>query len=130
MIFLFFTFWPQVSAHGAVLEIEVFFQTLSRNEGEAKKALEQIASLWKDSYTALIVDLMTLELHKLNRRGGKGSEKTLELLLQLLTEQTRQWFGKDQARWRKWTWSLDYKPHPDLARFNPHSPYRTPKLLA
>ena len=112
-----FTVWAEVEAPSIVPKIETFLQLLSRDEEETEKALQQIASLWENRYAAMILDLMRLELHKQARLGNRDSEEVLRRLAQLLRQQTKQWFGANLQLWREWTWTLDYKPHPDLARF-------------
>jgi len=38
-------------------------------------------------------------------------------LIRFLAKQTRQRFGQDLRRWRKWIWSRPYEPHPRYAEF-------------
>lgn len=47
------------------------------------------------------------------RRGSPIRQR----LLSFLERQTGQRLGTDLDRWRAWTWTLDYRPHPEYLRF-------------
>ena len=38
-------------------------------------------------------------------------------LLRFLAQRTKKSFGDDLKKWRKWSWTLSYEPHPDYATF-------------
>ena len=45
------------------------------------------------------------------------SQLSRQRLTQFLEKHTKQRFGDDLGRWRKWMWALPYDPHPDYAVF-------------
>jgi len=145
------------SAHGFVGEtkedganapsIGSFFEATSPDEKVAKAALDRIATGWRDSYAALIIDIARFLPRSRTPdeaseevgldpegsraagppRGGGFREPTTavstpqsrarERLIHFLEKQTRQRFGQDLRRWRRWIWGLPKAPHPDYATF-------------
>lgn len=122
--------------------LQLFFDAASTDERRAETALRELGRVWKDSYTALIVDLARF----LPAAGGAaGSERERLLLLRpddvglpadaepvrpaspaalarvrlvrFLERQTRQRFGDDLGSWREWMWKLPGAPHPAYAEF-------------
>ena len=96
-------------------DIGVFFQTLALDEEAADAALEQIAAAWKDSYAALLWDLVRF----MRRPGNPADPAALarRRLTRFLEQQTGQRFGDDLDRWHQWIWELPYEPHPDYSEF-------------
>ncbi len=121
------------------LPIETFFLAAKQDDKAAKAAIEALASAWKDSYAPLILDLLAVvrpprpsleevafvELPPGSRpREMAGPSfanhprfKIRRRLFALLRRATRQNFDENQQRWRRWSWTLPYDPHPDYARF-------------
>ena len=114
--FFCFAIGAQVPAAQEVPKIEWFFEALSRNEEHAQKALQQIGAHWKNSYTAMVVDLIVLQLH-IDQTRNRDSQVILNRLLQFLKDQTQQRIRPNIRDWREWTWSLNYDPHPHFGRF-------------
>ena len=126
--------WTQRAAPG----LELFFRAASNDGRQADAALEDLAPLWRDSYTPLIVDLARLILPA---SRGSAQAPTVEWrvppaaataldgpqapaippararLIRFLERQTKQRFGNDLGRWREWMWTLPYEPHPEYLRF-------------
>ncbi len=126
--------------------IELFLQAASPDQRTSKTALDEIGSVWRDSYTPLIVDLARL-MRPSARPGsrtesedtpppdsredpvgrsrdpfridpvGRAGSPIRARLIRLLERKTRQPFADDLNRWRQWMWTLPYDPHPDYARF-------------
>ena len=125
--------------------LERFFEASSADERIAKTALERIGEGWKDSYTAMIVDMA-----RLMRPPRRSAEETAEplptldderstssrerpvneapdlaargspirrRLLAFLEKQTGRGLGDDLNVWREWMWTLPYDPHPEYATF-------------
>ena len=49
-------------------------------------------------------------------RALNPGQMARQRLTQFLEKQTKQKFGDDLARWRRWMWTQPYQPHPDYAR--------------
>jgi len=124
------------AAQSPAPDVALFFDATARDDTSAKKALDQIAARWKDAYAPLILDLLRLMPPSPVEDSGifvspgpqGGPSLTTRVtedkraagrarLLGFLEEQTGQRLGQDFPRWRKWTWTLPYEPHPDYARF-------------
>lgn len=128
---------PQASSPAP---IEVFILAAGSDAGEADRALERLASAWKDSYTPILIDLARFLPRA--QRFSSGTEtlavdpeaglpqqfpaanapvppgaRARARIIRFLERQTGQRFGDDLGRWREWMWALPYDPHPDYARF-------------
>ena len=121
--------------------IERFLEAASADERVAKAALDDLAASWKDSYTAMIIDLARMMrpprraadtpfepvLTVDDERDATSAAPPTEIalpdagsparrrLIAFLERQTKQSFGHDLTRWRTWMWKLPYDPHPDYA---------------
>ncbi len=126
----------------ASVPLERFVEATREDEKVAAAALRDIAAGWKDSYTAMFVDLARVMRAPRTILPGPiadddpdsgGADDTLrrppavlpELvdrgspvrrrLLTFLEKQTGRRFGDDLSAWRAWMWTLPYDPHPDYA---------------
>jgi hypothetical protein len=125
--------------------LQVFFDAASPDEKRARPALEELARSWQDGYTPLLVDLARfLPIPRRGTAGAEGGQPDLEndaddplegrfegevevadsprarareRLVRFLEKQTRQSFGHDLRRWRRWKWSRPEQPHPEYAAF-------------
>ena len=89
-----------------VPSLELFFQTGALEEADAKPALEAISRSWRDSYTAMLVEL-----------SGPTYPEIKTRLFRFLGKQTGQFFGEDSQRWLRWVWKQPYRPHPEYLLF-------------
>jgi len=135
---------PDVSEHP---DIVLFVEAASPDERVAKAALEQIASAWRDGYTAMFVDIARLlrpdrptgaatapaaaggpdDLPGADQPGGASfgsapagaaaGSPVRRRLIRFVERQTGESFGDDLDRWRRWLWSRPYDPHPEYAMF-------------
>jgi len=62
------------SSDAADPDIRLFFEAASRDEEEARAALERISAGWRDAYAALIVDLVRLMPPPQRRTGQSFGE--------------------------------------------------------
>ena len=99
-----------------VPDIRLFFQTMSRDGDLADEALEQLATVWKDSYAALIWDLMRFTRSP-RLEPEHRSAISRQRLTRFLEKQTDKRFGDDLRRWQEWIWELPYQPHPGYGEF-------------
>ena len=117
-----------------------FVEATQSDDRIAAPALQAIAAGWKNSYTAMVIDLarMMRPPRQLQADASIGTPRptddsdsdgrrpSIEMpmandlgspirrrLLTFLSKQTGQRFGDDLAMWRKWMWTLPYDPHPD-----------------
>ena len=97
--------------------IELFMQTGHPDEATAQQALERIGQSWKDRYAAIILDVYRV-------KKKMEEQNVIERLENFLKDQTGKRFpardrrsGEDYQKWRQWTWSLPYEPHPEFSRF-------------
>lgn len=98
-----------------VPEIEAFLEAASPDEERALASQTTIAAGWRDSYAAMLVDLLDLvERTSAMNPGAFGRPRRL---LRFLEAQTGQDFGDDLDAWRQWLWQQPYAPHPDYAEF-------------
>ncbi|MGD9935054.1 MAG: DUF3179 domain-containing (seleno)protein, partial [Dehalococcoidia bacterium] len=129
----------QTSGHVPIVR---FIEATSSDSQISARALSEISAGWRDAYTALFIDLA--RVMRPPRRlispeespsspfspdadDGSGRLRSSapvvsdagspvrRRLLQFLERQTGQRFGDDLDRWRTWTWSRTYEPHPDYA---------------
>ena len=80
---------------------------LSPDQETTNDAFEQISRDWKNSFTAMI-----LEVIRLNPDFSLNSR-----LFRLLARETGQNFGRDIQRWQNWIWNSEVEPHPYYANF-------------
>lgn len=92
-------------------DLQWFFDAAGQDEGRAKAALGRISPLWKDSYAAMVLDLISVI------RVARQSEKRVKRLVEFLEDMTGQRFGGDLNDWRHWVWSLPDEPHPRYGYF-------------
>lgn len=126
---------------------ELFLQARDLNDRTASAAMSELAKVWQDSYTPMIVDMARL----LRRAPTPADNDTLAIgpdedpgdsrlgastpggfepppvvrreslirrrLLNFLERQTRQRFGEDLNAWREWMWKLPNTPHPQYPEF-------------
>src|SRR6266851_85333 len=123
--------------------IERFIEASSTDQRSAKAALEDLGATWKNSYTAMIIDMARMmrpprrvieapaesALTFDDERSGTDTDRSSTTitepldhgspvrrrLIAFLERQTKQSFGQDLNRWREWMWKLPYDPHPDYA---------------
>ena len=118
---LFLTLLLLVGNNGGASEVqppvEIFLQLDDEDESKAHAALQQVKQSWQDGYTAMILDL--LRIHKQLRE-----ERIVKRLEDFLKDRTGKRFparnsrsGEDYQDWRKWSWTLPYRPHPGYSRF-------------
>lgn len=88
---------------------QAFLTAAGADQKQAQAALSGIAARWRDSYAAMILDVVRL-------LPSPGAETRCRLTF-FLERQTRQRFGDDLRAWRKWTWTLPDDPHADYASF-------------
>ncbi len=86
--------------------LELFFQAGAVEDADAKPALEAIGRSWRDSYTAMLVEL-----------SGPTYPEIKSRLFRFLARQTGQFFGQDSQRWLRWVWKQPYEPHPEYLIF-------------
>ncbi|MDE2757328.1 MAG: DUF3179 domain-containing protein, partial [Acidobacteriota bacterium] len=86
--------------------LELFFQAGAVEDADAKPALEAISRAWRDTYTAMLVEL-----------SGPTYPEIKSRLFRFLTRQTGQFFGQDSQRWLRWVWKQPYQPHPEYLIF-------------
>jgi hypothetical protein len=114
-VILGWTFVPPAEGLGPqtrdVPDIEFFFEAVSEEKDASEQALQQIGSMWRDSYAALILDLARVF------QVRRDSLSMVQRLMGFLQEQTNQRFGNDLDRWREWVWSLPDEPHPECVLF-------------
>jgi hypothetical protein len=117
---------------------QAFLAAGGTDDGAARRALREIGSVWRDGYTAMLVDIARLLP---SPRGVRGEDQTVRLddgtltgaaadrlparpkpgaiirsrLTSFLEERTGRRFGDDLRAWRRWMWGLPYDPHPDYA---------------
>ena len=109
--------WISAGASVDPPPVELFLEAADPDEEKAQQALKQIGQSWKDSYAAMILDLVRLEKRL-------GEDRIANRLSDFLKDRTGKRFpernsrrGEDYQEWRKWTWSLPYDPHPEYSRF-------------
>jgi hypothetical protein len=120
------------AAQSQAPDVALFFGATAQSETTAKRALDQIAAAWKDNYAAMILDLLRLMPpapdsewpttfaspglgHVIGPEDVRGRGR--RRLISFLEKRTGQRFGEDFQRWRRWTWTLPYQPHPEYPRF-------------
>jgi len=116
-------------------DVLLFLQAASADRATARSALKELAPLWRDGYTPLVIDLVRL-MRPARARGpsadpfaagadtgfagpasGDSGSPIRRRLIRFLEQQTGQRHGDNLDAWRRWMWSLPYEPHPDYAAF-------------
>jgi hypothetical protein len=127
--------------------LELFVQAAAVDDRTARRALDRIATAWKDSYAAMFIDMARL-MRRAPRQGESdvmapsfGDEETgaatspgqtrdgfgsrpvsresivRSRLLRFLEKQTGKRFDETLNGWREWMWTLPYEPHPQYGEF-------------
>jgi hypothetical protein len=125
---------------------QTFLAAASADDRAARRALQEIGSVWRDGYTAMFIDIA--RLLPSHRGTVRGDEHGVRLddddlaggaragvatdalaapprpgaivrsrLTSFLEQQTGRRFGDDLRSWRRWMWELPYDPHPGYAAF-------------
>jgi hypothetical protein len=125
--------------------IETFLSAASLHGKKADEALEELARSWRPAYAAMLLDMVRFteppdrprSPPRPTRTGPDALDGSVPLdpaevvlaervrraavvrrrLIRFLERQTGQRLGDDLKRWRRWTWTLPYDPHPDYAAF-------------
>jgi hypothetical protein len=90
-----------------------FAEAGSTDSTQSRTALAAIARSWKDEYAAMMLDVIRLFPSDPGTKGGAVRQR----LFDFLEQQTGQRLGPNIDRWRAWSWTLPYAPHPDYALF-------------
>lgn len=88
-------------------KLELFFQLLSPNAGEAQSARAALRAAWRNGYAIILIEMLRL----VQREPARSR------VVELLSELTRQRFGTDLRQWMRWAWKLPYAPHSRYAEF-------------
>jgi hypothetical protein len=109
--------WPAAAALGQneSPSVDAFLDAASANRRQATEAQAQIAASWRDGYAAMLIDL--LDVVQRTRGANPRTFMPTARLAEFLEQQTGQTFGEDVERWREWSWSLPYAPHPQYGDF-------------
>ena len=106
-----FSIWPSQAEppndnSGKAPSLDLFFRAGAVKDADAEPALDAISRSWRDSYTAMLVELSGLTYPEVRTR-----------LFRFLSKQTGQFFGQDNQRWLRWVWKQPYEPHPEYLIF-------------
>ncbi len=116
-------------------DIQRFLDLGSADAKVAAAAEPEIVAAWKDGYASMLIDMA--RLLPAPRRPDDLSEIVLAdtaapsspapvvqpgspvraRLIRFLEQRTKQRFGDDLVKWRRWMWALPYDPHPSYAVF-------------
>jgi hypothetical protein len=116
----------------------LFFAATSTDDARSRAALEAIGRSWRDSYAAMLIDLVRLlrparpagadafviDLAAPASPADAAAHPARQRMLDFLEAQTGQSFGDDLGAWREWMWALPYEPHPRHLEFKA-AVYRT-----
>src|SRR5687768_1005907 len=61
---------PQAHTKVGAPDVRLFFQAVSRDDGEARAALEMLGDSWRDGYAGMLLDLARLLSGARRRQGG------------------------------------------------------------
>jgi hypothetical protein len=101
------------STQGPAPPVARFFEATDPDDRKAAAALEDVTAGWRDGYAAIFVDLLRLIPPSPDSAGGGA--RVRRRLVRFLEQRTGQRFGDDLNAWRRWTWRLPYRPHPQYA---------------
>lgn len=87
--------------------IEHFMTLVTGNALKQERAGIFIENHWKDSYTVMILETMTLV----------RNPNVHDRLVKLLQNKTGQDFGYNISRWFQWVWPQEYQPHSEYREF-------------
>ena len=93
-------------AHHPKIENFVYL-ALADNQDKLVNVLEEIGNDWQDGYTPMLLEVLTFVRNPVQYGH----------IMNFLREHTGKDFGYDPNAWFEWVWSLDYKPHPEYAKF-------------
>ena len=100
-------------------DIGDFFEALAPDDDRAAEALDRIAARWRDGYSGMVWDLVTLIAGPSRLDAPRASEppsaRVWRRLVQFLDAQTGERFGGDLMRAQRWIWEQPYDPHPRYA---------------
>ena len=100
-------------------DIGDFFQALAPDDEQAAEALERIAARWRDGYSGILWDIVTLIARPSRldapQAGEPLSARVWRRLVGFLEAQTGQRFDGDLRRAQRWIWEQPYDPHPRYA---------------
>jgi hypothetical protein len=109
---------------GEAPPVRLFLQAASGDRAAAAAAQEQLASVWRDSYASMLIEIVSVLPpsrygHPEDFAGlpePRGAQ-VRRRLIQFLERQTGEEFRDDLKKWRPWMWKLPYEPHPDYMAF-------------
>ena len=100
-------------------DIGDFFEALAPDDDRAAEALDRIAARWRDGYSGMVWDLVTLIARPTRLDAPSASEplsaRVWRRLVGFLERQTGERFGGDLMRAQRWIWEQPYDPHPRYA---------------
>ena len=100
-------------------DIGDFFEALAPDDERATEALDRIAARWRDGYSGILWDLVTLIARPSRLDAPSASEplsaRVWRRLVRFLEMQTGERFGGDLMRAQRWIWEQRYDPHPRYA---------------
>ena len=124
-------------ASTAPVDPGLFFAATSTDDARSEAALAEIAKVWRDSYTSMLIDIVRLlrppgagagadpyTIDLSGAGGSAGAHPARQRILEFLGRMTGQPFGDDLGAWREWMWDLPYEPHPQQMAFKA-AVYRT-----
>jgi len=115
--------------------IQRFLDLGSADAKIAAAAEPEIAAAWKDGYASMLIDMARLlpgprrpdDLSEIILADTAASSTPVPVvqpgspvrarLIRFLEQRTKQRFGDDLVKWRRWMWGLPYDPHPSYAEF-------------
>ena len=100
-------------------DIGDFFEALAPDDDRATEALDRIAARWRDGYSGMVWDLVTLIAPPRRLDAPSASEppaaRVWRRLVGFLEAQTGERFDGDLRRAQRWIWEQPYDPHPRYA---------------
>ena len=96
-----------------------FFEALAPDDDRAARALDRIAARWRDGYSGIVWDLVTLIARPSRLDAPRATEppsaRVWRRLVGFLEAQTGEHFDGDLMRAQRWIWEQPYDPHPQYA---------------